>query len=333
MPPPFGRPCIETPPGTGAGQIWGASPNLLASMTPSRLRYFSDIDQFVLTGVSSIGNANSIATSQDGETWVLRNSNGSAVIFRDVSRSQITGRLVAGGTRNGGVANNLISFSDDNGATWTNVNPSEPDMQTNGMIWHQASGLFVAGVGSFSGTPVGTRVMTSPTGAIWTPRSTPITNVTSLATDGTRIVAVGNGIMYSDDAAVWTNAGVVATWMDVVWSPALSLFTAINQSIAGFRVSTSPTGAVWTPRATPADNAWQRIAWGGPAANILAAVANSGTLNRIMVSTTAVSGWATRTPPDFVYAGIDYSTMLGKFVAAASSSGSTVFVISSTVNP
>lgn len=329
-------PCSVTPPGTGAGALWAAVPGALGNFQVGGLRYIEELDLFFAVGrANAAGDPFAIATSPNGEVWTLRNSGTTIVAFKGIAYSPSLGRLVAGGSRISGSSDNFISYSDDGGITWTNVAATPDEAQPNAILWDENAGLFVAGIANTAGLPANQRAMTSPDGLVWTMRATPLgaAGIQDLATNGNRIVAgCANGMMYSDNGGVsFTSAGVGAVQFNgVVYSPELALYVGVNSTTAGLRVSTSADGAVWTPRATPANNSWQKIAWGGPAANTFAAISFDGVLNRMMVSPSGIAGWATRTPPDLSYNSIAYSTVLGRFVAVATLSGTMVSVISGT---
>jgi len=81
---------------------------------------------------------------------------------------------------------------------------------------------------------------------------------------------------------------------------------------------TSPDGINWTSRTSAADNDWRAIAW-SPELGLFAAVAGSGTGNRVMTSPDGIN-WTSRTSAANNYwFGIAWSSELGLFAAVAGS--------------
>jgi len=69
------------------------------------------------------------------------------------------------------------------------------------------------------------------------------------------------------------------TWNNVAWSPQFHLLIAVGDN----GIMTSPDGAVWTSRAVPAANNWSGLSWAAEL-NLFAAVAQTGSGNRVMIS-------------------------------------------------
>lgn len=117
------------------------------------------------------------------------------------------------------------------------------------VIWSAALGLFIAGLNS----SVTSWIATSPTGAVWTSRTTPdftgIANFTALAQSGltNRIVMVGDSRVnpiYSDNGIVWNNAsGSTGGAQAIVWSNERKEFVAGGVTSTIIR---STDGAIWT---------------------------------------------------------------------------------------
>lgn len=263
-----------------------------------------------------------VMTSPDGTTWTSRSSS-LATTWKGIC-SNASGRFVAvastGATRSmtsadgitwsstGALAvalawkavtsngTNFVAVSNDSsvsggatcgstGATWLNVTVASNNAWQ-AITYNSTLGLYVA----VSSTGVGTRVMTSPTGATgtWTGRSSAADNSwVGIVSNGTNLVAVSsNGtsrVMSSIDAIGWTlrTTPIISlvsstSFIDITYSSALGFYIALSASGTGNRISTSPTGAVWTTRSTPSD-----ISWSGIVANgvNLVAVANQSSIN------------------------------------------------------
>ena len=85
-----------------------------------------------------------------------------------------------------------------------------------------------------------------------------------------------------------------STWIEVVWADTLSLFVAIKQNTGSSVIMTSPDGATWTQRTTPATGSpfWEGICWSS-SLGLLVAVGSSGT-SRVMTSPDGIN-WTSRT--------------------------------------
>lgn len=208
------------------------------------------------------------------------------------------------------------------------------------VIWASGIGLFVA-VGTRSGNtgPPGgdvNRVMTSPDGITWTVRAaaqaydwsdvaySPSLNKLCAVT-GSTLTTVGANItdqvMTSTDGITWTpqTSSQRNQWQAVVWADSLNLFVAVSNSGVN-RVMTSPDGVTWTNRSAAAANSWNCIAWGG--STLVAASISGSTVNAIMISTDG-SAWSAQATPSaatFTDRALAYSSTLGMFAIAATSS-------------
>jgi hypothetical protein len=173
------------------------------------------------------------------------------------------------------------------GANWTSRSADEN-------YWRSVTyggGLFVAVGGS--GT---NRVMTSPDGITWTPRSATENNTWSSVTYGNGLfVAVANNsflssdqVMISPDGVTWTprSAAEANIWESVTYGDGLFVAVSINGTN---RVMTSPDGITWTPRVAAEANQWVSVTYGG---GLFVAVAPIGT-NRVMTSPDGVT-WTPR---------------------------------------
>ncbi len=231
----------------------------------------------IFVAVSTGGSDDPIMTSPDGITWTARS------VATDQIWSEVTygsGKFVAvgcGGYDNGCGTNASVMSSDD-GITW-----SAQAVSGNWQSVTYGNGLFVA-VGSGN-----TRVITSPDGTTWTPRSAAGDNDwwTSVTYGNGLFVAVGSGsdrVMTSPDGINWTArsaAGDNDSWASVVY--ASDLFVAVGSG--SDYVMTSPDGNNWTVRTAAEANQWSSITYASDLyeTGTLVAVANSGT-NRVMTA-------------------------------------------------
>ena len=186
--------------------------------------------------------------------------------------------------------NRVMTSSD--GITWT-VRPIPTDLSNNAwwtVCW--APNVPSLGTGLFVAVAEGgtNRVMTSPDGITWTPRTAAELNswvsvcwspqlslFVAVAETGTnRVMTSPNGINWTARAASEANQ-----WVSVCWSPELSLFVAVANTGTN-RAMTSPNGINWTARAASEANSWVSVCW-SPQLSRFVSVANSGT-NRVMTS-------------------------------------------------
>ena len=185
--------------------------------------------------------------------------------------------------------------------------------------------LFVAVAGSGTGN----RVMTSPDGITWTPRTSAADNIWTSVTWGgppgaELFVAVaangtGNRVMTSPDGITWTARASAAdnAWYGVTWGgpPGAELFVAVAANGTGNRVMTSPDGITWTAQTSATDITWRSVVWGGPAnGRLFVATASGGAGNRVMTSPDGIT-WTPRA-----------STNGGPSVAWGGPAGSELFV-------
>jgi len=216
-----------------------------------------------------------------------------------------------------GTGNRVMTSPD--GTTWT-IRTSPQDNQWNSVVY--GNGLFVA-VAS-TGT---NRVMTSPDGITWTLRNAAAANNWWSVTYGNGLfVAVAqsgstNRVMTSPDGINWTSR----TSPDGInWTQRTQPVTTANNSVAygnGLFVAvgpskliTSPDGINWTSRTVTA-NSWTSVTYGNGA---FAAVSQSGTGNRLVISTNGIE-WNTRTSTsDSAWYSITFGN--GMFVAVSNNS-------------
>lgn len=122
-------------------------------------------------------------------------------------------------------------------------------------------------------------------------------------------------------ASNWTLQTPATTnqWIDVTWSPELSIFCAVGRTGTGDRVMTSPDGITWTSRSNSVDNEWEAICW-SPEKSLFVAVARNGTNDSVMTSPDGIT-WTTRTDPGGLWRDVIWSADLSLFVAVGTSTG------------
>ncbi|MFA6585006.1 MAG: immunoglobulin-like domain-containing protein, partial [Candidatus Paceibacterota bacterium] len=224
-----------------------------------------------------------VMTSPNGATWTSRTA-AAANNWKSVTYGN--GTFVA--VSSDGGANHVMTSPD--GITWA-LQASAEDNSWQGITY--GNGLFVAV--ALSGD---NRVMTSPDGVTWTPQA-------GLGASGWwKSVTYGNGlfvavstdgganvVMTSPNGTAWTgHAGATSNvWNSVTYGN--GLYVAVSSD--NF-VMTSPDGATWKLRTSPADT-WQGVAYGN---GTFVAVAN--TASAVMTSGKADSNI---TPPNNLYQG------------------------------
>lgn len=210
--------------------------------------------------------------------------------------------------------------------TWTEHATADDTMAWEFVMWAPAPGnQFVAM------SPSGTnRVMTSPDGKVWTPR-TPADDAgdwhycaysPSLNLYVAVKVSGANRAMTSSDAITWvSNANDGFGWAAICRSEELNLFVAVANGGVGNRVSTSPDGVTWTPRASADDtSSWSHVIW-VPELSRFYATSTTGT-QRVMYSTDGTTWTGQSTPPQTnFWRAIAYSASLGRLVAVADTGG------------
>ena len=236
-----------------------------------------------------------------------------------------------------GSTNSLVS---SNGITWTAYTAPAPAWSD--IVWAPGLNIFVAV--ATSGT--GNRAATSSDGITWTSRTTPADNewrsvawapslnlFAAVASTGS-----GNRVMTSPDGVTWTirTSAADLAWRSIAWSPELGMWAAVataSSAIAATTslspisstpattasVMTSTNGTTWTLRVSPS-NEWRSIVW-APELGIFAAIAQTGSSNRIMTSNNGID-WVSRTTPsaaDISWTSMEWSARLGMFAAVAAS--------------
>lgn len=186
-----------------------------------------------------------------------------------------------GTTWSGGTTHALV-----NNATW------------NDLIYVPSSSLIVAIGENDVASP--NRVMTSPDGVTWTPRSIGAnTAMYALAYSPSlnRVVGLGQSrLVYSNDGGVSWNLGSITsgTWKAVAWSPTLSRFVAVAAGVTS-NFATSTDGLTWNVQTLSSFNSTEpSIIWIGDDINAFVAINNAGTTG--MISADGLS-WVPITQP------------------------------------
>jgi hypothetical protein len=160
------------------------------------------------------------------------------------------GTLLIGGTPGSGSTSKLRR-STNGGETWAVQAIGSADTAgVTALHWSTTNSLFVAALSD--GT-----LYTSPTGAVWTVRTNPISTkpIVAFADNGTTIVGVTSTssavCISSTNATSWTSRTISATavWLDVTYSSYLGAFYAISGSDV---LSTSTDGTTWSTVTTTA---------------------------------------------------------------------------------
>jgi len=157
--------------------------------------------------------------------------------------------------------------------------------QWNRIKWSPQLGLFCAvAMNGITSSVSSSRIITSPDGINWTPRTTP---------------ANGGG----------------QGWAGLCWSPEKSIFVAVTPSGSN-RVMTSSNGINWGLGTCPAQK-WESVCWSS-ASNLFVAVGTGSTnTTAVMTSPDGVT-WTQRTSPNQkgTYFDVTYINELGNFYAA-----------------
>lgn len=206
----------------------------------------------------AVGEAGTVLTSPNGETWTSRSS-GTANSLLAVAWAG--GKFVAVGGNSG------TALTSSDGITWTKQDLS--GINLGGLPWIlsgvASSGTQFAAVGTVSGFSASEVILTSPDGVTWTARSymaTAHAGLRAIASSGTRFVAVGGSgeILSSADGITWTaqSSGTTFGLDSVVWSG-----TQFVVGGDGGTVLTSPDGLTWSSRTSATGNSLSAMAWTG----------------------------------------------------------------------
>ena len=116
----------------------------------------------------------------------------------------------------------------------------------------------------------------------------------------------------------------VVTDTTVEWAE--GTLTGVSGVDGGLRL----TDPAWTSQTSPVDHDWYSIAW-SPQLGMFAAVANTGTGNRVMTSPDGTA-WTSQTTPDQEWCAIAWSPELGMFTAVDRGFGSPTSRVMSSVD-
>lgn len=313
-------------------QTWETVPTPLDRIW-TNLTWSPELRLIVVTSHSTA--TDNIMTSPDGIEWTVRtapNTNNIRAVAWS-SKLKLFATVASTGT------GNRVNTSPD-GITWTARN-TPANYFFRDMIWVDELELFVA-VANTAG--VTDKVMTSPDGINWTLRTCPDRAWSDIvwsprlqllcvsATGGIE----GDKIMTSPDAINWTlrttpfgnGSGNTASWEGLTWSDDLEIFVAVAYSgtaVSGTRVMTSPDGANWTLRNTPADQQWLSVAW-SPQLGMFAAVCDDIVTGLNVMTSPNGLDWTLQTVSGGInrdWRRIIWIRELGSFVAVAYYDGST----------
>jgi hypothetical protein len=242
-----------------------------------------------------------VLTSADGASW----TRASAPVAADLAgASAVTaaanssGYVIAAGQAQAGQAAEL--WWSPNLTSWTRASVrSQPSGSSQVLAVTAESGEFVA-VGSASGHPA---VWSTTDGQTWTtsvlglPSGASAAQLSHVAIDGTRVVALGQQTTAGGGAPfAEMSTGSGASWKPVRFGSAGSVVTALTSSSADFtaatqsgpsgqqtaQISTSATGATWAPQSVTGLN--------GPGSHQVAALIPSASgVTGIGVAATAQS--------------------------------------------
>lgn len=196
---------------------------------------------------------------------------------------------------------------------------SEPEFTD--IVWHTANNRFVAA------GPSSSFVWYTDDGFDWT-RVNVSREYESLASDGTRVVAIGvdathygttaDGVSWNEYASGLPSA---QTWTSLAYDSGNGLFVAVASSgTASQRVATGvasyPT-VTWTARTAASDNDWKAVAYAS-SIPLLVAVSSTGTNDRVMTSANGTT-WTSRSTPNNAWQSVAWSPDLTLFAAVANS--------------
>jgi hypothetical protein len=251
--------------------------------------------------------------------WFTQVISGSSSLWSCIAFGNSTFVALSG---NSNTATNKIAYTKD-GYVWNFVSAPSSNSWTS-IVY--ADNKFVAV--SNTGT---SRVMTSPTGLVWTSQVCPTNNWTSICYGNSLFVAVANSgtnnrVMVSENAVNWFS---ITTPVDNNWSSVCfggGTFVAVASSgINNNLIMVSLDGASWESIQSPSSNSWSSVAYGN---GVFVAVASSG-INRIMYSENGYNWVEINSPVNNSWKHITFSEDIKAFVAV-SATGSGDRIIYST---
>jgi len=285
--------------------------------------------QNTFVAVSSSGTTNRVMVSDNGSTWFAGNTgvnntnNWMSVAFGDTPQYGPMFVAVSSNGTNRAMMSGGVYATGGTGTvgTYWNASQTAPAL----FPWNSVcygNNVFVA-VGA-SGVSYSENA-----GYNWTSGTIPSTawnTWTSVAYGNGTFVAVasnntaGNPVMYSlNDGTTWTSASnvPVSTWQSVAYGN--SLFVAVANA-GTTRVMTSPDGITWIAGTAPSQS-WTSVIY-GEEDGLWVAVCSTGTGQRAMVSTDAITWTLVSTAGDNTWKSVTYGN--GQYVAVANNNTSIV---------
>ena len=198
--------------------------------------------------VALIAGSDRCYTSPDGVTWTER-----------VLPASHTCYAVAWNGSRFVIANSSSQFwVSSDGASWAGVSHFGGSTDWSNIVWNPTLGLFA------SASQMGSVVLTSPDGLIWTPHSTGISsgNWSHIACKDARFLVTSSasaGVLYSDDGSTWINSNIAGTPTGV------NSLVADNANFVAFDNAsfyTAPDGINWSAHSMPGDY-WTAASWNG----------------------------------------------------------------------
>lgn len=258
----------------------------------------------------AVGSNNGIYTSSDGVEWTGRFAQPASAVAGTANLDKVyyvNNTFIA----MGGFSTNQDSvFTSTDGITWTVRN-----FTTNGMNAAAALGSTIVVVGQGS---TATNCYSSTNGGVsWSPRSVAVNALSDITTAFSLFVAVGqSGIFTSPDGATWTQRNNTSNLQRVVFFPSTNTLVASGN---GGAIRYSTDGINWNQALSgTGSGAIYDVAFNG---SLYCAVGSSGTI----ITSPDLITWTNRNPintnPLFLY--VVWGD--GKFVAAASNSGNSVY--------
>lgn len=106
-------------------------------------------------------------------------------------------------------------------------------------------------------------------------------------------------------------------WNEVVWSPQVGLFVAVNIYLPGDEIMTSPDGITWTLRSTGLSNAWTSVTW-APELGLYVSVARAESGNsQVMTSPDGINWTGRASATAEHWYSVTWSPELGLLVAVS----------------
>ena len=249
------------------------------------------------------------------QTWTTRETSSVAGVYKCCWSPEL-GIVVGVGLQ--------LAVTSQDGRIWTRSGSLQGITNNSwyAICWSPQLRIFVStALGGGDLTPY--RVMTSPDGTNWTPRTTSyiasFVDVCWSAELGIFVaIAFDSHAMTSPDGITWTRRlGTPDTnnvWNAICWSAELRIFVVVGRN-GTYRVMTSPDGITWTKILGTPLLGWGSVCW-SPQVGMFAALASifgsSGT-RRIMTSPDGIN-WTLRDAPVRDWQNITWSPQLGLFV-------------------